>query len=43
VQTPAWQASVWVHALPSSQLEPFAFGGLEQTPVAVSHTPGSWH
>jgi hypothetical protein len=42
-QTPAWQLSACVHALPSVQLEPFAFGGFEQTPVAVSQTPASWH
>jgi hypothetical protein len=41
VHTPAWHVSVCVHALPSLQLVPFAFGGLEQMPVEVSHTPGS--
>jgi hypothetical protein len=42
-QTPAWQLSVWVHALPSLQDTPLAFGGFEQTPVAALQTPTSWH
>jgi hypothetical protein len=41
VQTPASQASVCVHAFASLQGVPFAFGGFEQTPVAVLHTPAS--
>jgi hypothetical protein len=40
---PAWQVSPLVHALLSVQTDPFAFGGLEHTPVAVSHTPATWH
>jgi hypothetical protein len=40
---PAWHVSPVVHALPSPQLVPSAFGGLEQTPVAVLQTPAMWH
>ena len=43
VQAPARQVSVWVQALPSSQVLPFAFSGLEQVPVAGLHVPASWH
>ena len=43
VHTPAWQVSVVVQPFPSPHADPFAFGGSEQTPVTVSHTPGSWH
>jgi hypothetical protein len=43
VHTPDWQVSVWVHPFPSLQDEPFAFCGLEQTPVAGAHTPALWH
>jgi hypothetical protein len=43
VQVPAWQVSVWVHALPSEQELPLAFAGFEQTPVVVSHVPALWH
>jgi hypothetical protein len=39
--TPAWQLSDCVQALPSVQVDPFALGGFEQMPVAVSHTPTS--
>ncbi len=42
-QAPASQASVCVHALPSSQAVPFAFAGFEQTPVPGSQAPASWH
>jgi hypothetical protein len=42
VHTPAWQVSVWLHALPSLQPVPSAFAGLEQ-PVAGLHTPAVWH
>ena len=42
-QAPVWQLSACVHAFPSEQLEPLTLGGLEQTPVPGSHTPGSWH
>jgi hypothetical protein len=41
VQTPLWQVSVLVHALPSLQLAPFAFTGLLQAPVDGLHTPAS--
>src|SRR5437870_5459615 len=34
VQVPARQVSVWVQALPSSQVVPFACSGLGQAPVA---------
>ena len=40
---PAWQLSVCVQALPSLQTVPAGLNGLEQTPVIVLHTPGSWH
>jgi hypothetical protein len=43
VQTPAWQVSVAVHASPSLHAVPFAFAGLEQTPVTGSQLPASWH
>jgi len=43
VQTPAWQVSACVQPLPSLQAEPFAFAGLEQTPVPGTQTPMSWH
>src|SRR2546426_5644393 len=42
-QTPRWQASPDVQALPSSQVAPSGLGGLEHTPLAGSHVPGSWH
>src|SRR5262249_4375237 len=42
-QAPAWQESLWVQALPSLQLVPSAFAGLEQTPVVASQVPTSWH
>ena len=43
VQTPDRQISVCVHALPSPQLVPSAFCGLEHTPVAGLQTPATWH
>lgn len=43
LHAPAWQVSVCVHALPSVQLVPSAFAGLEQAPVDVSHVPATWH
>jgi len=43
VQTPLWQVSVCVQALPSLQAAPFAFGGFEQAPVEGSHVPAVWH
>jgi hypothetical protein len=42
-QTPAWQVSLCVHALPSSQGVPFAAAGFEHWPVAGSHVPAAWH
>jgi len=43
VQTPAWQVSVCVHELPSSQPVPFAAVGLEHMPVDGLHVPATWH
>ena len=43
VQAPAWQASVWVHALPSLHVVPSGRLGLEQTPDDGSHVPAAWH
>jgi len=43
VQTPAWQLSLWVHALLSLQPVPFTAVGSEHVPVPVSHTPATWH
>jgi hypothetical protein len=43
VQTPAWQVSPLVQALPSLQAVPFGFGTLEQMPVAGLHVLGWWH
>src|SRR2546426_12453491 len=43
VHIPAWQVSVRVQALPSSQEAPSGLVGLEQRPVVGSHTPASWH
>jgi hypothetical protein len=43
VQTPAWQVSAWVQALPSLQAVPSAWAGFEQTPVAGSQAPAAWH
>jgi hypothetical protein len=40
---PAWQASVRVHALPSSHVVPLALAGLEHAPDVGSHVPASWH
>src|SRR5713101_3172201 len=42
-QVPAWQVSVWVQASPSVQALPFGLSGLEQTPLAGSQTPATWH
>src|SRR5438046_10758785 len=41
--TPLSQVSVWVQASPSLQAVPLVFGGVEHTPVLVSHVPASWH
>jgi hypothetical protein len=38
-QVPAWHASVWVHALPSLQVVPFAATGLEHAPLDGLHVP----
>ena len=43
VQTPAWQVSFWVQALPSLHPEPLALLGLVHIPVAALQAPGSWH
>ena len=41
VQVPAWHVSPVVQALPSSQVVPLAFVGLEQTPP--EQVPAEWH
>src|SRR5439155_1557321 len=43
VHVPAWQVSVRVQALPSSQVAPSGFAGLEHVPVAGSQVPAAWH
>jgi hypothetical protein len=43
VQVPIWQVSVCVHALVSLHAVPLAAFGFEQTPVAGSQTPATWH
>jgi hypothetical protein len=43
VHAPAWHASAWVQALPSSQVVPSAWLGLEQIPVAGLQVPAVWH
>src|SRR5438093_607598 len=43
VQVPASHVSVRVHASPSSQVVPFAFGGLAPAPVAGLHGPAPCH
>jgi hypothetical protein len=42
-QTPAWQLSLVVQALPSLQLVPLAAFGFEHIPVAGLHVPATWH
>src|SRR5262245_33662450 len=42
-QTPLRHTSLVVQALPSSHAVPSALRGLEQTPVAGSQAPASWH
>src|SRR5438132_962729 len=42
-QAPAWQVSVWVQASPSVHALPFGLAGVEQTPLAGSQTPATWH
>ena len=39
VQVPAWQVSLFVHALPSLHDVPFASAGFEHCPVAELHAP----
>jgi len=43
VQTPLWQVSVCVQALPSLQALPLVFTGFEHVPVAESQVPAAWH
>lgn len=43
VQTPTWQLSPVVQALPSVQVAPLGAVGLEQLPLAGSQTPAMWH
>src|SRR5688572_22553448 len=43
VQVPAWQVSVCVHKLLSTQAVPSGLAGLEHFPVAPSHVPAVWH
>ena len=43
VQVPFWHVSLCVQAFPSLHTVPFAFTGLEQTPVAGLQVPASWH
>src|SRR2546427_6746602 len=43
VHTPLWQVSVWVQALPSSQVLSLAFAGFEHVPVAGSPGPAAGH
>lgn len=42
-QTPDWQLSTWVQAFWSLQVEPFAFAGWLQRPVAGLHVPATRH
>jgi hypothetical protein len=43
VQTPDWQVSVCVQALPSLQDVPLLSAGFEQTPVDGAQVPAAWH
>jgi hypothetical protein len=43
VQTPAWQVSVCVHLLPSSQPVSSGAAGFEQAPVLGVQVPATWH
>ena len=43
VHAPAWQVSLWVHALPSLHPVPLLALGLLHTPVPVLQTPAVWH
>jgi hypothetical protein len=40
---PLWQESIWVQALPSLHVAPFAAVGFEHWPVLVLHVPATWH
>src|SRR4051812_32951464 len=42
VQTPPMQASVWVHALPSSHTVPSGAAGFEHMPLVGSQVPAMW-
>src|SRR5437870_1034018 len=42
-QTPPWQLSAVVQALPSLHAVPFGAGGFEHVPVAGLQVPASWH
>jgi hypothetical protein len=42
-QIPATHRSPCVQVLPSVQEDPSAIGGFEQSPVAGSHAPTTWH
>src|SRR5206468_2516175 len=42
-QAPAWQVSLCVQALPSSQVVPLGLAGLLQAPVAGLQVPAVWH
>jgi hypothetical protein len=43
VQTPLWQLSPVVQALPSLQAVPSALFGLLHAPVDILQTPATWH
>jgi hypothetical protein len=43
VQTPDWQVSPVVHALPSLHVVPSSAFGFEHAPVPGSQTPATWH
>src|SRR5439155_1657492 len=43
VHVPAGQETVPVQALPSLQVAPSGFAGLEHVPVAGSQVPAAWH
>ena len=42
-QTPPWQVSLVVQALPSLQALPLIFTGFEHIPVLESQVPTTWH
>jgi hypothetical protein len=43
VHAPDWQASPWVHALPSLHPVPFGAAGFEHWPLVGSQVPATWH